>query len=197
MLLMSIDPTTGRVAAASVPRDTDFFPRARSNGGGSSGIERVDSMYYFYRKSDLPHGAVDGAALARFTKDVSAALGVEIDGFAMIRFSGFVNLVKKGSIDNSYCDTPANGQPTCRHDNATPYTGMKLAGNVGVGMHAFANNYFAINLELHDLIFKNNAAGRDVTGSSEVNSADLQWTNNWMVGLNFMFFLPAQVKVSR
>jgi len=109
---------------------------------------------------------------------------------------GFVNLVKKGSIDNSYCDTPANGQPTCRHDNATPYTGMKLAGNVGVGMHAFANNYFAINLELHDLIFKNNAAGRDVTGSSEVNSADLQWTNNWMVGLNFMVFLPAQVKVS-
>jgi len=93
MLLMSIDPTTGRVAAASVPRDTDFFPRARSNRGGSSGIERVNSMYYFYRKSDLPHGAVDGAALARFTKDISAALGVEIDGFAMIRFCGFVNLV--------------------------------------------------------------------------------------------------------
>jgi hypothetical protein len=24
----------------------------------------------------------------------------------------------------------------------------------------------------------------------------LQWTNNWLVGLNFMFFLPAHVKVS-
>jgi len=105
---------------------------------------------------------------------------------------GFVNLVKKGTVDNSYCDTNA----TCLHDNATPYTGMKLAGSAGVGMHAFANNYFAINIELHDLIFKNNAAGRDVTGSSDVNSADLQWTNNWLVGLNFMFFLPAHVRVS-
>jgi hypothetical protein len=63
-------------------------------------------------------------------------------------------------------------------------------------MHAFANNYFAINLELHDLIFKNNAAGRNVTGSEQVNDADLLWTNNWMVGLNFMFFLPANVRVS-
>ena len=104
---------------------------------------------------------------------------------------GFVNLVKKGTVDNSYC---ANG--VCPEDRAKPYTGMKLAGNAGVGMHAFANNYFAINVELHDLIFKNNAAGRDVTGSTEVNSADLQWTNNWMVGLNFMFFLPAKVKIS-
>ena len=107
---------------------------------------------------------------------------------------GFVNLVKKGNgVDNSYCNTPVG---TCPLDKATPYTGMKLAGSAGVGMHAFANNYFAINIELHDLIFKNNAAGRDVTGSTDVNSADLQWTNNWLVGLNFMFFLPAQVRVS-
>jgi hypothetical protein len=29
-----------------------------------------------------------------------------------------------------------------------------------------------------------------------VNSFDLQWTYNWMVGLNAVFFLPAHVKVS-
>jgi outer membrane beta-barrel protein len=109
---------------------------------------------------------------------------------------GFVNLVKKGPVDNSVCDAVTSGQPTCPHDNAKPYTGMKLAGSAGVGMHAFANNYFAFNIELHDLIFKNNAAGRDVTGSSEVTSADLQWTHNWLVGLNFMFFLPAHVRIS-
>jgi hypothetical protein len=72
-----------------------------------------------------------------------------------------------------------------------------MGANVGVGMHAFVNNYFAINVELHNLMYSNNAAGRDVTGSSEVNSADAQWTYNWMVGLNFMFFLPAQVKIGR
>ena len=99
---------------------------------------------------------------------------------------GFVNLVKKGTIDQS-----------SEFGKATPYTGWKMAVNLGVGMHAFVNNYFAINVELHNLMYSNNAAGRDVTGSSEVNSADAQWTYNWMVGLNFMFFLPAQVKVSR
>jgi outer membrane beta-barrel protein len=114
---------------------------------------------------------------------------------------GFVNLVKKGTVDNSYCDGPdaTTGQPTtCRHDNASPYTGMKLAGNAGFGMHAFANNYFAINIEVHNLIFKNNASGRNVVTRTDqpVTNADLQWTYNWMAGLNFMFFLPAHVKVS-
>ncbi len=98
---------------------------------------------------------------------------------------GIVNLVKKGTIDSNEC---------CK---ATPYTGWKTGVNVGVGMHAFVNNYFAINIELHNLMYSNNAAGRDVTGSSAVTSADAQWTYNWLVGLNFMFFLPAQVKVSR
>ena len=107
-----------------------------------------------------------------------------------------VNLVKK---------TPAgaNLDTECRNDvtygrmcKAQPYTGMKLGISAGVGMHAFVNNYFAINLELHNLIFKNNAAGRDVTGNGDVNSYDLQWTYNWMAGLNLMFFLPPSVRVS-
>jgi outer membrane beta-barrel protein len=112
---------------------------------------------------------------------------------------GIVNLVKKGTVDNSYCDTlRTDGKQTCLDDNGKPYTGMKLAYNVGVGMHAFATNFFAINVEVHDLIFQNNASGRNVVtrAGNPVTDADLQWTNNWLVGLNFMFFLPAQVKVS-
>ena len=110
---------------------------------------------------------------------------------------GIVNLVKKGTVDNLYCKP--DGQPqVCPEDKAKPYTGMKLAYNVGVGMHAFANNFFAINIEVHDLIFQNNASGRNVVTpqGSDVTDSDLQWTNNWLVGLNFMFFLPAHVKVS-
>jgi outer membrane beta-barrel protein len=111
---------------------------------------------------------------------------------------GIVNLVKKGTVDNSYCDAVVDGKSTCPHDYGKPYTGMKLAYNVGVGMHAFANNFFAINIEVHDLIFQNNASGRNVVTplGSPVTDSDLQWTNNWLVGLNFMFFLPAHVKVS-
>ena len=64
-------------------------------------------------------------------------------------------------------------------------------------MHAFANDFVAINLEVHNLIFKNNASGRQVTGTNDVDKQDLQWTYNWIVGLNVMFFLPATAKVSR
>jgi outer membrane beta-barrel protein len=112
----------------------------------------------------------------------------------------FVNLVSKGQIDNSYCDQKtAAGTPTCLHDNAVPYTGWKLGGNVGAGMHAFANDFVAINIEVHNLIYKNNAAGRNVYSKTTdlVSNADLQMTYNWMVGLNCMFFLPATAKVSR
>jgi len=86
----------------------------------------------------------------------------------------------------------------CPPDYAKPYTGMKLAYNVGVGMHAFANNFFAINIEVHDLIFQNNASGRNVVTpqGSAVTDSDLQWTNNWLVGLKLHVFLPAHVKVS-
>jgi len=112
--------------------------------------------------------------------------------FYVIGGAAFVNLMKKGNVDNSYCDGG-----TCRTDNARPVTGMKLGGNVGAGMHAFANNYFALNLELRDLIYKNNASGRAITSRTDVVSNDLVWTHNWLVGLNFMFFLPADVKSSR
>lgn len=104
----------------------------------------------------------------------------------MVAGPSFVNLVKHGTIDP--------GSECCK---AVPYVGWKPGVNVGFGMHAFINNYFAINVEAHNLMYNNNAAGRDVTGSSSVNSDDAQWTYNWLVGLNFMFFLPAQAKVSR
>jgi outer membrane beta-barrel protein len=113
---------------------------------------------------------------------------------------GLVNLVRKGQVyGDSICTTMNDGKNTqgCSiPDNATPYVGMKLGAAAGVGMHAFANDFFAFNVELHDIFFKNNAAGRDVTGNPAVTSQDLQWTHNWLLGLNFMFFLPPSVRVS-
>jgi anionic cell wall polymer biosynthesis LytR-Cps2A-Psr (LCP) family protein len=93
MLVMSIDPRTKRVAAASIPRDTVFFPRAPSNGGGTSGTARVNAMYGGYKRSSFGHRGVDPRALERFTDDVAYVLGTEIDYYAMIRFVGFEGLV--------------------------------------------------------------------------------------------------------
>jgi len=81
-----------------------------------------------------------------------------------------VNLISKtptGANLTTECRTDPDFGQMCK---ARPYTGMKFGGNVGFGMHAFVNNYFAINVEAHNLIYKNNAAGRDVNGNGDVNS---------------------------
>jgi outer membrane beta-barrel protein len=132
--------------------------------------------------------------------------------FYVVAGPGLVNLVKETPKNANLSSTSPDPASKCSDVpllvdpdkplqtfhmcKARPYTGMKLAYNVGFGMHAFVNNYFAINIEAHNLIFKNNAAGRDVNGNGDVNSFDLQWTFNWMVGVNAVFFLPAHVRVS-
>ncbi len=102
LLVVSIDPTTKRVAAASIPRDTVFFPL---HGGGTTGSTRVNAIYeIWYRHHGLSHKKVDNAGFGQLTKDVSLALGVEIDYWAMVRFNGFVALVDKISgvnVDNA------------------------------------------------------------------------------------------------
>ena len=91
---------SGRVAMASIPRDTSQFPRAGWNGGGTSGSTRVNAMYYFYKRTDrFGPRAVDCRALNRFRADVAAALGTEIDHYAMVRMRPMAKLVDSvGSI---------------------------------------------------------------------------------------------------
>lgn len=95
LLVMSIDPITKRVAAASLPRDIVYFPRAPKNGGGTSGRSRINTMYYGYRRSGLKHVAVDRKALVALKRDVAFTLDTEIDGYVMIRFNGFVGLINR------------------------------------------------------------------------------------------------------
>ncbi len=97
ILVVTIDPQTGRMATASIPRDTVYFPRANA---GTSGQLRVNGLYEVYRSTSLAHDKVDPKALKRFTADVAAALKIEIDYYALIRFDGFSELVDKlGGID--------------------------------------------------------------------------------------------------
>jgi hypothetical protein len=70
-------------------------------------------------------------------------------------------------------------------------------------VHAFVHHGVAINLEIRDLIYKNNASGRNVNGDKDsagnniVNNSDLEWTNNWIFSINVQFFLPWKAKISR
>jgi anionic cell wall polymer biosynthesis LytR-Cps2A-Psr (LCP) family protein len=101
VIVITIDPATKRVGAVSIPRDTVYIPRAGSNGGGTSGSNRINAMYsLFYRRPGLAHRKVDLAALVRFKQDVAATLDTEIDNVAMTRFAGITDLVDRiGGVD--------------------------------------------------------------------------------------------------
>jgi outer membrane beta-barrel protein len=75
-------------------------------------------------------------------------------------------------------------------------TGMKLGANFGLGMHLFATDFFAINIELRDLLVRNNPAGRDENGDMFADEHDLSWDSNYILSLNLTFFLPGRPPIS-
>jgi anionic cell wall polymer biosynthesis LytR-Cps2A-Psr (LCP) family protein len=91
VMVATIDPTNGNAAVVSIPRDMAGIPLA---GGGNSGGMRVNSIYFLrYRDPSLPHAAVDRKAMKKFSADVAAFLGTEIDYWALTRFATFSSLV--------------------------------------------------------------------------------------------------------
>jgi len=111
--------------------------------------------------------------------------------------AGVVNLVSKGSLPSKCSENPSESDKLYYSCNAKAETGIKPAGNAGLGAHAFLNNYLALSLEIRDLIYKNNSAGRDVNGDRVVDAHDLEWTNNWLFSVNLQLFLPIKTRTSR
>jgi outer membrane beta-barrel protein len=111
--------------------------------------------------------------------------------FYVLAGAGIVNLAASKSRPAS-CNPLVGSIPQCQ-----AYTATQLTGNAGLGAHAFLSRYFALNLEIRDLIYKNNASGRDVNGDKVTNSNDLRWEHNWIFSLNLQFFAPFKAKISR
>lgn len=112
--------------------------------------------------------------------------------FYVLAGGGVVNLAAKDPTPGS-CANPTPNRPVL----CQAYTKTQLAINAGVGAHAFVSRWGAINLELHDLVYKNNASGRDVNGDGVTDSYDLKWTHNWVFMANFQVFAPFKAKISR
>lgn len=91
IMVATIDPQTGKAAVVSIPRDMAGIPLA---DGSNSGGMRVNSIYFLrYRDPSLPHAAIDRKALKKFSADIGAFLGTEIDYWALTRFGTFSNLI--------------------------------------------------------------------------------------------------------
>ena len=89
IMVVSIDPTTGKSAAFSVPRDIADFPLPKSGRFGA----KVNGLY---QHLDATMG--DGAKGMK--QAVARAFDIEVDSYVLIGFTGVIKLVKAvGGVD--------------------------------------------------------------------------------------------------
>ena len=90
IMVVSIDPTTGKSAAFSVPRDVADFPLPKSGTYGP----KVTGLYQHLQKTTGGNGA------RAMKQAVGRAFGIEIDRYALIGFNGVTKLVGAvGGVD--------------------------------------------------------------------------------------------------
>ena len=91
MMVVSLDPTTGAVAAASIPRDTANFPTSSKARYGP----KVNGLY-----QALIGRLGQPKAASEMKRIVGSGIGVEVDSYAVIGFEGVRQLVNAvGGVD--------------------------------------------------------------------------------------------------
>jgi LCP family protein required for cell wall assembly len=89
IMVVSVDPATGKTGAFSIPRDTTGFPLP----GGGRFNQKVNGLYQYFQSTGRNGGTAMEAA-------ISKAFGIEVDGYVFIGFSGVKNLVDAvGGVD--------------------------------------------------------------------------------------------------
>ena len=98
--------------------------------------------------------------------------------------AGYVSLVKAGSTMAPACKDKSTDTTTCST------TGSSLGPTFGGGLHSYFNDWFGLDLDLRDVVIKDNPAGRDVNGDQFADKRDLTWSSHWMVTLGVTVFFP-------
>lgn len=89
LMVVSVDPTTGKSAAFSVPRDTQRFPLP----SGGTYAPKVNALYGHLQSTT-------GRGAAGMKQAMSRAFGIEVDNYVLIGFAGVQKLVRAvGGVD--------------------------------------------------------------------------------------------------
>lgn len=89
MMVVSMDPTTGKSAAFSIPRDIAHFPLPKSGSYGP----KINGLYQ-HLQSTMGNGG-EGLKQA-----ISRAFDIEVDRYVLIGFPGVIKLVRAvGGVD--------------------------------------------------------------------------------------------------
>jgi outer membrane beta-barrel protein len=114
--------------------------------------------------------------------------------FYLFGGGAFVNLAAVNSGAATCADSQANSQAS---NDTCVVTGMKPGATFGLGFHSFFNDFFALGVELRDVLIKDNPAGRDVNGDMKADNKDLSWTSHLMAMLALTVYLPATPSISQ
>ncbi|MDQ6793779.1 MAG: LCP family protein [Chloroflexota bacterium] len=94
IIVASVDPATGKAAAFSIPRDMVNFPLP----GGRRYTGKINALYLTLARSPTRSIRLNPGLALR--KIIGAALGIEIDAYALLGFTGFRRLVNAvGGLD--------------------------------------------------------------------------------------------------
>jgi outer membrane beta-barrel protein len=97
--------------------------------------------------------------------------------------------------------TDAKGNPETLGDPNTEdpsiFAGLKIAGQISVGMHMYFTDWIGLQLELRDYLVKMNPGGGDVNGDRHLTHDDETVTSNLFFGVGLTFMLPPRAKISR
>ena len=89
IMVVSVDPMTGKAAGFSIPRDTSGFPLTNGTKYGA----KVNALYEHLQSTSGNGGVALSAAVGK-------AFNIEIDGYVFIGFAGVKNLVGAvGGVD--------------------------------------------------------------------------------------------------
>jgi outer membrane beta-barrel protein len=115
-----------------------------------------------------------------------------------------------GALVNLAAVTPTAGVVACKDtpdaNTATCVaSGSKVGGLGGVGFHSFFNDFVALSVELRDVLYKDNPAGRGVVvtdtndangGQAQASNKDLTWSSHVMAILGVTVFFPTTASIS-
>ncbi len=103
--------------------------------------------------------------------------------------------------ESNYCEL-ADGTTNneCLLHPVKADTGIRIGPSFGAGLHLFMTDWMSLNLEVQDIMVKQNIVGLNATVEDPlpvVNNSDRVWTHNVSTTLGLTFYLPPRAKRTR
>lgn len=212
-LPVGVAPPMGSTTTTPIRADTDFNNPAPLRNDFQAGLTRNS----FLSSVDLvftPFSGKLGLFSGIFTEyDLYLFGGLGLAGYQRhypnVR-STSDSLAAEGQPLNTDINTPATycrpgNMPTadvnreCFLHPVKPDTGVKVGASFGGGFHIFLADWAAINLDVQDILIRNNPAGLNTTTDdvpANIDKKDKNWNHNVMLTLGVTFYFPPKAKRS-